>query len=146
MSAGDAVSRRRFVGGMTGALSTIGLTPAIARAARPEVASVVPPSQQGTDPYDALAKLAANENPYGPPASVMKAMTDAFKYANRYGYPDGGIVSVIAEHHGVSPANSGSGTSGTTSPAAASVPGAMTAKPTAWASPRSIEDATWLTG
>jgi histidinol-phosphate aminotransferase len=105
MAPGDAVSRRRFVGGMAGALGTIGMTPAIGRGAHPEIASLLAPPQQGTDSYDALAKLAANENPYGPPASVMKAMTDAFKYANRYGYPDGGIVPAIAEHHGVSPAN-----------------------------------------
>jgi histidinol-phosphate/aromatic aminotransferase/cobyric acid decarboxylase-like protein len=51
--------------------------------------------------YDAFAKLANNENPYGPPESVMKAMTHAMKYANRYAYPDGGIVDEIAKHHGV---------------------------------------------
>jgi histidinol-phosphate aminotransferase len=55
--------------------------------------------------YDTFAKLANNENPYGPPESVMKAMTQAFKYANRYGYPDGGIVQEIASHHGVKPEN-----------------------------------------
>src|SRR5262249_42922605 len=55
--------------------------------------------------YDSLAKLANNENPWGPPESVMKAMTQAFKYANRYGYPDGGIVQAIADHHGVKPEN-----------------------------------------
>jgi histidinol-phosphate aminotransferase len=104
MPARESVSRRRFVGGVAGALGTIGLTPAIARAqplAWPASQSV----PVARDPYDALAKLAANENPYGPPPSVMKAMTDAFKYANRYGYPDGGIVSAIAEHHGVTPDN-----------------------------------------
>lgn len=31
----------------------------------------------------------------------MKAMTGAMKYANRYGYPDGGIAEAIATHHGV---------------------------------------------
>jgi histidinol-phosphate aminotransferase len=55
--------------------------------------------------YDGFAKLANNENPYGPPESVMKAMTHAMKYANRYGYPDGGIVEAIAKHHGVKPEN-----------------------------------------
>ena len=35
----------------------------------------------------------------------MKAMTNAFKYANRYGYPDGDIVEEIAKHHGVKPEN-----------------------------------------
>jgi histidinol-phosphate aminotransferase len=31
----------------------------------------------------------------------MEAMNHAFKYANRYGYPDGNIQEAIAEHHGV---------------------------------------------
>jgi len=55
--------------------------------------------------YDAFAKLANNENNYGPPKSVMDAMTSVWRYANRYGYPDGGIVQAIAEHHGVKPEN-----------------------------------------
>jgi histidinol-phosphate aminotransferase len=40
-------------------------------------------------------------------------MTEAFKYANRYNYPDGGIIAAIAKHHGVKEENvllgSGSG-------------------------------------
>ena len=55
--------------------------------------------------YDRMAKLASNENNCGPPESVMKAMNNAWKYANRYGYPDGDIVQAIAEHHGVKPEN-----------------------------------------
>jgi histidinol-phosphate aminotransferase len=51
--------------------------------------------------YDSFAKLASNENNWGPPESVMKAMNSAWKYANRYGYPDGNIVQAIADHHGV---------------------------------------------
>jgi len=58
-----------------------------------------------TGEYESLVKLCFNENPYGPPESVMKAMTGALKYANRYGYPDGGIVQAIAAHHGVAHAN-----------------------------------------
>jgi histidinol-phosphate aminotransferase len=67
----------------------------------PQLARAQQRQQRSEDEYDALAKLANNENPYGPPESVMKAMTKAFKYANRYGYPDGGIVTEIANHHGV---------------------------------------------
>jgi histidinol-phosphate/aromatic aminotransferase/cobyric acid decarboxylase-like protein len=33
----------------------------------------------------------------------MKAMNGAWKYSNRYGYPDGNIVQEIAKHHGVKP-------------------------------------------
>ncbi len=57
------------------------------------------------DAFDKLAKLSFNENPYGPPESVLNAMTGAMKYANRYGYPDGGIVQAIADHHGVGKEN-----------------------------------------
>jgi histidinol-phosphate aminotransferase len=52
-----------------------------------------------------MAKLNFNENPFGPSAVVIKAMTDALKYANRYGYPDGGITQAIADHHGLKPEN-----------------------------------------
>ncbi|MET0214952.1 MAG: histidinol-phosphate transaminase, partial [Vicinamibacterales bacterium] len=55
--------------------------------------------------YDSFAKLASNENNWGPPEAVMKAMSGAWKYANRYGYPDGNVVQAIAEHHGVKPEN-----------------------------------------
>ena len=55
--------------------------------------------------YDAIAHLSSNENCWGPPESVMKAMNNAWKYANRYGYPDGNIVGEIAKHHGVKPEN-----------------------------------------
>jgi histidinol-phosphate aminotransferase len=52
-----------------------------------------------------MAKLSSNENNFGIPDSVMKAMNGAWKYANRYGYPDGDIVGAIAAHHGVKPEN-----------------------------------------
>jgi histidinol-phosphate aminotransferase len=55
--------------------------------------------------YDRMAKLSSNENNFGIPDSVMKAMNGAWKYANRYGYPDGNIVQAIADHHGVKPEN-----------------------------------------
>lgn len=94
----NGVTRRGFVGGVATAVaggylnfkSPPNLWAAGERAHRGE-----------EDPYDLLAKLQYNENPYGPSDSVLKAMTKAFKYANRYGYPDGDIVDKIAKHHGV---------------------------------------------
>lgn len=103
----QAVSRRGFVGGLATALGYLSLNPDH-RALAQVIAGTTPQQgrgQRSPDEYDALAKLANNENPYGPPESVMKAMTHAFKYANRYGYPDGGIVDAIASHHGVKTEN-----------------------------------------
>ncbi len=100
------VSRRKFMGGLAATLGYLGLRSGdelwaqsggtVADAARSGVS---------TSDYDKLAKLCFNENPYGPPESVLKAMTGAFKYANRYGYPDGNIVQTIAAFHGVGPEN-----------------------------------------
>ena len=52
-----------------------------------------------------IAHLSSNENCWGPPESVMKAMNNAWKYSNRYGYPDGNLVGEIAKHHGVKTEN-----------------------------------------
>src|SRR5688572_29304196 len=100
----QALSRRGFVGGVATTLGYLTFKPDAAFA---QAMSTAAAQQQGTgtDEYDAFAKLANNENPWGPPESVLKAMTKAFKYANRYGYPDGGLVDAIAQHHGVPRAN-----------------------------------------
>jgi histidinol-phosphate aminotransferase len=48
-----------------------------------------------------MVKLASNENPWGPSEAMMQAMQGAWKYSNRYGYPDADIERRIADHHGV---------------------------------------------
>ena len=88
--------------GMAAALGALGLP-------LPEVlAQQAEPGQtndlQAFD-YDGMAKLASNENPYGPSQAVIKAMQEAVKYVHRYGYPDPGIVEAIADHHKVWPEN-----------------------------------------
>ena len=93
----SSVTRRSFLGGV--ALGSVGLASADlwaqeGRSGRP---STMPPGS----PYDETAKLANNENPWGPSPAVMAAMTHAFKYANRYGYPDGNLAQLLAAHHGV---------------------------------------------
>ena len=102
------VSRRQFVGGLAAALGSI--------ASRAEASRTgTQPARSGTttrsrprlslEEYDAAAKLAYNENPYGPPESVVKAMAAAQKFGNRYNYPDANIVDEIAAHHGVTREN-----------------------------------------
>jgi len=107
------LSRRRFVGGFAAALTYLGVAPEGDLLAFGQSAASAPGGapylsdkiKKAMAEYDGYAKLSNNENPYGPPESVMKAMTDAFKYANRYGAPDGGIVDAIAAHHGVKTEN-----------------------------------------
>ncbi len=96
-------SRRHFVGGAAAAVGALGLRPNSALAALrlpPPPPGIVP-----ADPYDDLAKLASNENPYGPSEKMLESMNAAWKYSNRYGYPDGDIVEKIAESHGVGTGN-----------------------------------------
>src|SRR5438045_4142292 len=112
MERNPSFSRRGFVGGVATALGYLTLDPRAQLWAQ-TLASSAPSAKPAGDDYDSLAKLANNENPYGPSDAVMKAMTQSFKYANRYGYPDGGITEAIAKHHGVKEENvmigSGSG-------------------------------------
>ena len=101
------VSRRGFVGGLATALGYLTVKPhgPLWAQSATGAARLSAGGQQGVDEYDAFAKLANNENPYGPSDVVMRAMTRAFKYANRYGYPDGDITEELAKHHGVKPEN-----------------------------------------
>lgn len=100
MHPSKSVSRRHFVGGATTALAYLGLKPGADLWAH-GVNRLPSPYEQEVEQYDAFAKLHFNENPYGPSESMMEAMNMAFKYSNRYGYPDGDIREVIANHHGV---------------------------------------------
>jgi histidinol-phosphate aminotransferase len=103
MQAKDKLSRRGFVGGVATAIGYLGLEPASnAWGLDLRTATSTRPQQQGNE-YDGLAKLGNNENPYGPSEAMLEAMNRAWKYSNRYGYPDGDITQKIAEHHGVDP-------------------------------------------
>jgi histidinol-phosphate aminotransferase len=98
-----SLSRRNFVSRCTAALGAVTLRPSLSAWTQPQ-AGTRPPRPSVAD-YDAVVKLSANENPYGPSDAVVKAMTDGLKYANRYGAPDGGLVEAIAAHHGAKPEN-----------------------------------------
>jgi histidinol-phosphate aminotransferase len=96
----SVVSRRTFVGGVATAIGAIGAGSPLDLFAQ-QGTPPRPRDQRAPDEYDDLAKLANNENPYGPSEAVIQAMTKAFKYANRYGYPDGDVLQAIAKHHDV---------------------------------------------
>lgn len=92
----QSLSRRRFFGGVAAAVGALGVKPSLSFGqVRTEQFT------GGEAQYDAFVKIASNENNWGPPPSVMEAMNHAFKYANRYGNPDGNIIQAIADHHGV---------------------------------------------
>ena len=104
------VARRTFMGTVALLFGSAGLGPlqlsARDRADQPsDAAKVALPDPKKAADYDKLVKLANNENAYGPPEAVMRAMNDAWKYGNRYAAPDGGLVDAIAEHHKVKPEN-----------------------------------------
>jgi histidinol-phosphate aminotransferase len=107
----NGVSRRSFVSGLAAALGYAGIGPDFDLLAQGRGAGQGRPgggagrAPQTPEQYDALAKLANNENNYGIPDSVMKSMEGAWKYAGRYGYPDPGISQAIAEFDGVKPEN-----------------------------------------
>ncbi|MCC7240486.1 MAG: aminotransferase class I/II-fold pyridoxal phosphate-dependent enzyme [Acidobacteria bacterium] len=103
-----AVSRRNFMGGMAAAVGYLSTRPTAELWAQGGPAAVAAQRARGpmsAEMYDRMVKISSNENNWGPPESVMKSMNAAWKYANRYGYPDGGIVQAIADHHGVKPEN-----------------------------------------
>src|SRR5437867_7183278 len=102
----NSPTRRTFIGTMATALGLAGLRPSFDLFAQERQARQGEPGEEHpAEDYELMAKLASNENCWGPSDDVVKAMKDAFKYANRYQYPDGGIVEAIAKHHGVKKEN-----------------------------------------
>ncbi|HXG87521.1 MAG TPA: aminotransferase class I/II-fold pyridoxal phosphate-dependent enzyme [Vicinamibacterales bacterium] len=112
MDVKDAVSRRKFVGGLAAAVGYVSTGAGLdvfaqgrgAGQDRPAGAAAGRGLQTEAE-YDSLAKLANNENNFGIPDSVMKAMTDHWKYAGRYGYPNAGLQQAIADYDGVKAEN-----------------------------------------
>lgn len=103
-----SLSRRSFVGSVAAALGYLKVGSEVdvfAQAPARTGAQSAARTRAPVDDWDSYAHLSSNENCWGPPESVMKAMTSAWKYSNRYGYPDGNIVAEIARHHGVKSEN-----------------------------------------
>src|SRR5438093_12315066 len=100
------IARRNFMGKMAVLLGYAGLGPLqLSGQGRSRQAVAGAPDPKKPADYDKVIKLANNENPYGPPEGVLKAMNDAWKYGNRYAATDGGIFDAIDEHHHVKPEN-----------------------------------------
>jgi histidinol-phosphate aminotransferase len=98
------ISRRRFVGGLAAAVGGVSLLQDRSPSAAQSPAARSTRAARGRmtlDEYDAAAKLAYNENPHGPSASVLQAMTTAARFQARYNYPDNSVLDEIAAHHGV---------------------------------------------
>src|ERR1044072_3617941 len=110
MNVRNQLSRRRFFGGVAATVGAMSLTNSSelfgqAPAAGAHATATTQRFGGSDADYDKMVKLASNENNYGPPKSVMDAMQGAWKYANRYGYPDGDVVATIAAFHGLQPEN-----------------------------------------
>ncbi len=75
MDVRQPLSRRRFVGGVAAAVGALSLRSDAELLAQGQTAQFT----GGDAEYDAYVKLASNENNWGPPESVMKAMNDAWK-------------------------------------------------------------------
>ncbi|MEC9355363.1 MAG: hypothetical protein VX507_03930, partial [Gemmatimonadota bacterium] len=69
-------SRRQFMGGAATALGYLGLKPGAELLADETVR--FPLARRLDDPYDSLAHLNSNENPWGPSKSVLEAMNGAW--------------------------------------------------------------------
>ena len=108
MNVRNQVSRRRFFGGVAATVSAISLSKSELFAQQAPGTQATATTQQfgcSDADYDKIIKLASNENNYGLPKAVMDSMQGAWKYASRYGYPDGDVVEVIAAFHGLQPEN-----------------------------------------
>jgi histidinol-phosphate aminotransferase len=92
------LSRRRFTGALGSALASALVAPA-----RPAAATPAPSPTEG---QGLVVDLSSNENPYGPSAAALEAMTRSQAVACRY--PDEAeqrTIETLARHHGVPPDN-----------------------------------------
>lgn len=95
------MNRRMFLAGSTVAVGSSMMLPSLAGATTPAAGTMVPPAY---GPMAGVAKLNANENPYGPSPSAIKAM-DAAMRKGAYYVNDSvtRLKAMIAERHGLTP-------------------------------------------
>jgi histidinol-phosphate aminotransferase len=91
-----AISRRRFAHLLGAGATAAAFSRAYSRP--PTAAPGAPVANSG------MVRLSSNENPYGPSASALQAMTDSFSLACRY--PDDhedALIEMLAKTNGVNP-------------------------------------------
>lgn len=106
-----SINRRTWIKSSLMAMGTMAVAPAFALPKNKALAVYQPDSILNehipTFQYDEariIAKLNANENPYGPSPKVIKAISDSISLGNRYGHGEAKILlDMIAEKEGVSP-------------------------------------------
>lgn len=94
-------------------MGTMSLAPSLAFAGKENLHAYQPESRLkefipafNYDEARIMAKLNANENPYGPSPKVIQAVSDAVSTGNRYGHGDAAtLIKMIAEKEGVTPAH-----------------------------------------
>jgi len=94
-----SISRRRFAQLLGAGAAAAVARPALSFAGPPPDAS---PAAASSGTAGAVVRLSSNENPYGPSAKALKAMTDAFGLSCRY--PDDTaelLIDALAKHNGV---------------------------------------------
>ena len=103
----NAINRRSFLGGtaaLSGAFAASGSLPLVAAAA--PAAARAPSRAPAYGPSPGVAKLNANENPYGPSDSALVAMFEASRQGAYYvGESVTRLKAMIAERHGLTPAH-----------------------------------------
>ncbi len=107
MNAPD-ITRRRFAGALGAMLGASLVAPEVARSGPPlsgTAPAARPAARHGGLPATAV-RIDSNENPYGPSAKALEAMTRSRSTAARY--PDAiedQLTAVLAKQHGVTPDN-----------------------------------------
>lgn len=107
------ISRRNWLKSSFIAMGTMSLAPSLAFAGKENLHAYQPESRLkefipafNYDEARIMAKLNANENPYGPSPKVIQAVSDAVSTGNRYGHGDAAtLIKMIAEKEGVTPAH-----------------------------------------
>jgi histidinol-phosphate aminotransferase len=99
-------TRRSFFRSLGAALGAWALAPRFAAAGAPVTPGVVPATRRHTGLPPGAVRIDSNENPYGPSAKALEAMSRSQGIAARY--PDAledEVTAALAKLHGVAPEN-----------------------------------------